>query len=97
LWYWRSLSRRCATSTIPNWLQEIEVWTDFRAATLFSSEPTRKVMKNHLFFKQMKDGTVDQSQMVVDIVVISYEMVKIEADFLKSIQFIYSVLTKHSG
>lgn len=54
-------------------------------------------MKNHLFFKQMKDGTVDQSQMVVDIVVISYEMVKIEADFLKSIQFIYSVLTKHSG
>jgi SNF2 family DNA or RNA helicase len=29
--------------------------------------------------------------MVVDVVVVSYEMLQVEADFLKSIQFIYSV------
>jgi hypothetical protein len=46
------LSRVAPLSTIPNRLQEIEVWTDFRVSPLFSNEPRRKVMKKHMFFNK---------------------------------------------
>lgn len=78
-------------STIPNWLHEIDEWTNFRAVTFYSNEQTRWVIKDHLFYKRLKNGKLDTGQMIVDIVVVSYEMAKIESVFLSRIQFVYAV------
>jgi superfamily II DNA or RNA helicase len=67
-------------STVPNWVREIEEWTDFRAVAFTGNEKSRSLIKKYCVLAP--DG------LIVDIIVISYELLCKESRFLNRFSFI---------
>ncbi|OHS96130.1 hypothetical protein TRFO_37712 [Tritrichomonas foetus] len=74
-------------STISNWLGEIENWTDFRAISFTGTKESRSIVKKYCLFKQNSDKTYDQNNLICDIILTSFETLKVEMSLLKKIHF----------
>lgn len=83
----------CPLSTVPNWLDEFEQWTDFRVACLMGEKKSRQMMKQYLFFHHI-DGKnkLDRKKIIFDVLVVSYEWLAREFQFIKQFNFMYTII-----
>ncbi|KAK8853714.1 choline dehydrogenase 7 [Tritrichomonas musculus] len=93
-WYspWGPFLVICPLSTIGNWMNEFRKWTNFRVVSIFGDVENRKIMKKYLFFHLNESGTIDKNKIVFDVLLLSYEMVTIEINFIKNFNFMYTVV-----
>ncbi|KAH0785309.1 SNF2 family N-terminal domain containing protein [Histomonas meleagridis] len=77
-------------SVIPNWVQEINEWTDFRTLAYFGNEGSREVLRQHCFYSPVKNG--GKKTLIFDIVVISYDLLIKDFNVFRGIEFAYLIL-----
>ena len=78
-------------STMGNWEMEIKKWTTLRYVSVAGSEVERNFIKDHLIFKRDKKGKVNKKYMIVDVVLLTYEMLSVEKQLLTQFEFAYGV------
>ncbi|OHT01668.1 hypothetical protein TRFO_31454 [Tritrichomonas foetus] len=83
----------CPLSTLPNWLNEIELWTDFKVISLIGSEKSRNFLLKYAFYQQdKKTGKVDFTKIRYNIVLTSYEQLGLNLKIIKNFYFAYMII-----
>ena len=75
-------------STIPNWMDEIEEWTNFRAVSLTGNIQARSVIEQYCLYYNEND----QSKLIFDILILPIEAIKRDFSILKKIYFMCLII-----
>lgn len=67
-------------STLQNWNNEIQAWTDFQSLIFFGDEKSRSRLKKYCIFGE-------PGYTFLDVIVVSYETMSIEFPFLNEFEF----------
>ena len=78
-------------STMGNWEMEIKKWTTLRYVSVTGGEAERNFIKDHMIFKRDKKGKLNKKYMIVDVVLLTYEMLSVEKQLLTQFEFAYGV------
>jgi SNF2 family DNA or RNA helicase len=78
-------------SAVARWVAEIAEWTQFRVVALVGSDRARKVVKEHCIFLPERISH-QPTELIVDIIVASFELVIAEITFLSRIQCLEMII-----
>ena len=83
----------CPLSTVSNWIEEIEEWTNLRVVCLIGNEKSRDMIKKNLIFQHIDDkGKLNTEEIIFDVLIVSYEMLSKELSFIKKFSFMYMII-----
>ncbi|KAK8834143.1 choline dehydrogenase 6 [Tritrichomonas musculus] len=94
-WYpkWGPFLVVCPLSTVTNWLDEFERWTNFRVVCFMGNKESRKIIKENMFFQHdLKNNKKNQNKIIFDVLVVSYEWLTKELNFIRKFNFMYTII-----
>lgn len=83
----------CPLSTVTNWIDEFEQWTNFRVVCLIGNDKSRQITKENLIYHwDQFQNKHDTEKIIFDVIIISYEMLSIELSFIKKFNFMCLII-----
>lgn len=82
----------CPSSSVNCWMNEIEMWTNLRAVPLIGHKESAKYTKKYLMYHHIdEENKLDKSQIIFDILIVSYESLPRDITFVNKFNFMYAI------